>query len=214
MFRTLIYPSSGACDCVVELPHRSSRSQFVVCWSFCCGCYLVVFVLLAEAHNKWNKIASDIKLVFHSSTYSTSFFTYVQQFSFRSYSIRVVLAHSQKRKVFTESIFGTKYMLETFLQSVINIFIVAVNTCNQRVAVKVTHKNACTYSCDIPFSCLRYYTQLQGKHKGFPWLQTFITRKLLYVEYKYTFLNVTQEVFFYNTLVHFNMCPFCCTENV
>ena len=34
MFRTLIYPSSGACDCVVELPHRSSCSQFVVCWSF------------------------------------------------------------------------------------------------------------------------------------------------------------------------------------
>ena len=25
--------------------------------------------------------------------------------------------------------------------------------------------------------------------------------------------NVTQE-FFYNTLVHFNMCSFCCTENV
>ena len=24
--------SSGACDCVVELPHRSSCSQFVVCW--------------------------------------------------------------------------------------------------------------------------------------------------------------------------------------
>ena len=23
MFRTLIYPSSGACDCVVELPHLS-----------------------------------------------------------------------------------------------------------------------------------------------------------------------------------------------
>ena len=31
MFRTLIYPSSGACDCVDELPHRSSCSQFVVC---------------------------------------------------------------------------------------------------------------------------------------------------------------------------------------
>ena len=30
MFRTLIYPSSGACDCVDELPHRSSCSQFVV----------------------------------------------------------------------------------------------------------------------------------------------------------------------------------------
>ena len=34
MFRTLIYPSSGACYCVVELPHRSSCSQFVVCWRF------------------------------------------------------------------------------------------------------------------------------------------------------------------------------------
>ena len=34
MFWTLIYPSSGACDCVVELPHRSSCSQFVVCWRF------------------------------------------------------------------------------------------------------------------------------------------------------------------------------------
>ena len=42
MFRTLLYPSSGACDCVDELPHRSSCSV--------------------------NKIASDIKLVFHSST--------------------------------------------------------------------------------------------------------------------------------------------------
>jgi hypothetical protein len=45
MFRTLIYSSSGACDCVDELPHRSSCSQFVVCWSFCYGWYLVVFVL-------------------------------------------------------------------------------------------------------------------------------------------------------------------------
>jgi hypothetical protein len=34
MYRTLIYPSSGACDYVVELPHRSSCSQFVVCWRF------------------------------------------------------------------------------------------------------------------------------------------------------------------------------------
>ena len=48
MFRTLTYPSSGARDCVDELPHRSSCSQFVVCWSFCCGWYLVVFVLQAE----------------------------------------------------------------------------------------------------------------------------------------------------------------------
>ena len=49
IFRTLIYPSSGACDCVDESPHRSSCSQFVVCWSFWCGWYLVVFVLQAEA---------------------------------------------------------------------------------------------------------------------------------------------------------------------
>ena len=118
MFRTLIYPSSGACDCVDEIPHQSSCSQFVVCWSFCCGWFWVLFVLQAEAqlcktnttqnqphqnsntqrtenkttdvviqqhsrkllimdilmsetcwaHKKWNKIASDIKLVFHSSS--------------------------------------------------------------------------------------------------------------------------------------------------
>ena len=117
MFRTLIYPLSGACDCVVELPHRSSRSQFVVCrrfgaagfeWcSFCRLKYncatnttqnqlhqisntqrtenkttdvviqqhsrklLKMDILMYEtcwAHKKWNKIASYIKLVFHSST--------------------------------------------------------------------------------------------------------------------------------------------------
>ena len=39
VFRTLIYPSSGACDWVVELPHRSSCSQFVMCWRFgAAGC--------------------------------------------------------------------------------------------------------------------------------------------------------------------------------
>ena len=34
MFRTLIYPSLGACDCVDELPHRLSCTEFVACWSF------------------------------------------------------------------------------------------------------------------------------------------------------------------------------------
>ena len=34
MFRTLIYPSSGACDYSVELQHWSYRSWFDVCWSF------------------------------------------------------------------------------------------------------------------------------------------------------------------------------------
>ena len=33
-FKGLIYPSLGACDCVVELPHQLSCSQFVVCWRF------------------------------------------------------------------------------------------------------------------------------------------------------------------------------------
>ena len=35
MFRTLINPSSGACDYSVELPHWSYCSWFDVYWSFC-----------------------------------------------------------------------------------------------------------------------------------------------------------------------------------
>ena len=84
MFRTLIYPSPGACDCIVEIPHRSSCSQFIVCWRFratgfewCSFCrlkhnssrkLLMMNILMSEtcwAHKKWNKIASDINLVFH-----------------------------------------------------------------------------------------------------------------------------------------------------
>ena len=34
MFRTLIYPSSGACDYSVELPHWLYCSSFDVGWSF------------------------------------------------------------------------------------------------------------------------------------------------------------------------------------
>ena len=104
MFRTLIYPSSGACDNSVELPHWSYCSWFDVCWSFgvvglewypCCRLHrnsnthrtknnttdvviqqnslklLMMDILMSEtcwAHKKWNKIASDIKLAFYSST--------------------------------------------------------------------------------------------------------------------------------------------------
>ena len=79
MFRTWIFPSSGACDCVVELPHWSSCAQFVVCWRFGAAGFewwsfcrlLIMDILMSEtcwAHKKWNKIASDTKLVFHSST--------------------------------------------------------------------------------------------------------------------------------------------------
>ena len=102
MFRTLIYPSWGACDCAVELPHRSFCSQFVVCWRFGAAAditqtqphqisntqrtenkttdvviqqhsrkFLMMDILMSETcwvHKKWNKITSDIKLVFYSST--------------------------------------------------------------------------------------------------------------------------------------------------
>ena len=81
MFRTLIYPSSGACDYSVQLPHWSVflvRCVLV----FRCGWVgvviqqnsrklLMVDILMSEtcwAHKKWNKIASDIKLVSYSST--------------------------------------------------------------------------------------------------------------------------------------------------
>jgi len=118
MFRTLIYPSSGACDYSVELAHWSYCSWFDVCWSFgvadwggirvagsCASAcntdttptqphrnynthrtknnstnaviqqnsrkLLMMDVLMSEtcwAHKKWNKITSDINLVFYSST--------------------------------------------------------------------------------------------------------------------------------------------------
>ena len=54
MFRTLKYPSSGACDCVVELPHRSSCSQFVVCWRFgAAGFEWCLFCRLKPADRSW-----------------------------------------------------------------------------------------------------------------------------------------------------------------
>ena len=112
MFRTLICPSSGACDYSVESPSWSYCSWFDVCWRFgvvglewypCCRpkhnllCFslqhgythrtkdkttnvviqqnsrklLMMDILMSKtcwAHKKWNKIASDIKSVFYSST--------------------------------------------------------------------------------------------------------------------------------------------------
>jgi len=74
MFRILIYPSSGACDCAVELAHRSFCSRFFVCWRFgaagfewCPCCRLKLASACNTDTNKWNKISSDIKLVFYSS---------------------------------------------------------------------------------------------------------------------------------------------------
>jgi len=117
-FRTVIYPSSGACDYSVELPYWSYCSWFDVCWrSGVVGlewyqrcrlkhlCFntdttstqphrnsnthrtenntinvviqqnsrklLMMDILRSEicwANKNWNKIASDIKLVFYSLT--------------------------------------------------------------------------------------------------------------------------------------------------
>ena len=78
MFRTLIYPSSAARDCAVEpSPHQISSTQStenkttnVVIQQHSCT-LLMMDILIPEtcwAHKKWNKIASDIKLVFYFST--------------------------------------------------------------------------------------------------------------------------------------------------
>ena len=56
MFRTLIYPSSGACDYSVELPHWSYCSWFDVCCSFGLvglewyPCYRLLFHFLCVQH--------------------------------------------------------------------------------------------------------------------------------------------------------------------
>ena len=86
MFRTLIYPSSGACDYSVESPHWScvlgsmcvgSFGVVGLGWYQCCRLKsatripLMMDILMSEtcwAHKKWNIIASDIKLVSYSST--------------------------------------------------------------------------------------------------------------------------------------------------
>ena len=83
MFRTLIYPSSEACDYSVEFhstptqPHRNSNTHRTkynttnVVIQQHSRKLLMMDILTSEtcwAHKKWNKIASDIKLVFLFST--------------------------------------------------------------------------------------------------------------------------------------------------
>ena len=95
MFRTLIYPSSGACDFVDELQVSAGWSTSASTCKTNTTKYqlqqklqrtenkttdvvihqqsrrlLKMDILMSEtcwAHNKWNKITSYIKLVFHSS---------------------------------------------------------------------------------------------------------------------------------------------------
>jgi len=99
MFRTLIYPSSGACDYSVALPnwypcyrlklqpttriplqpnhtetpstHRTRNNTTNVAIQQNSRKLLMMDILMSEtywAHKKLTKIASDIKLVFYSST--------------------------------------------------------------------------------------------------------------------------------------------------
>jgi len=57
IFRTLIYPSSGACDCAVELPHRSFL------FSVHCGleiwCVWVWVVSVLQADSACNTVPDD-----------------------------------------------------------------------------------------------------------------------------------------------------------
>ena len=125
MFRTLIYPSSGACDCVVELPHPSFCSCYVVCWRF--GAHqitntqrtenktidvviqqhrrklLMIDILMSETcwvHKKWNKTASDIKLVFYTSRIGYDLTLFVTQTW--SHTVRCTLKIQVKYKLVPE----------------------------------------------------------------------------------------------------------------
>jgi len=86
MFRTLIYPSSGACDyaCNTDTtqtqPHRNSNTQRTknittnVVIQRHSRKLLMMDILMSETcwtHKNWNKIASNIKLVFYSSNYQS-----------------------------------------------------------------------------------------------------------------------------------------------
>jgi len=68
MFRTLIYPSSGACDYSVELPHWSYCSWFDVL-EFQCGWVGVVSVL--QTASGWNTDTTPIQPHRNSNTHWT-----------------------------------------------------------------------------------------------------------------------------------------------
>ena len=64
MFRTLIYPSLGACDYSVELPHWSYCSWLDVCWSF--GVVgLEWYPCCRLKHNSYSSTLWTFRSVFH-----------------------------------------------------------------------------------------------------------------------------------------------------
>jgi len=68
MFRTLIYPSTGACDCAVELPHRSFCSVRCVLEIWCCSSVRVAGFSLQHGHysNPVENKTTDVVIQQHS----------------------------------------------------------------------------------------------------------------------------------------------------
>jgi hypothetical protein len=108
MFRTLIYPSSGACGCAAEAsacktnttqnqPHQSSNTQRTenkttdVVIQQHSRKLLMMDILMSEtcwAHKKWNKITSDIKLVFHYSTITQKCWNLIYQIMWHHFPLK------------------------------------------------------------------------------------------------------------------------------
>ena len=78
MFRKLLYPSSGAGDYSVELPHLVVLF-FVRCvLEFRCGWVRVVSVLQAEAHILFSlQISTSTPLLFYTLTFNGIFWNYI-----------------------------------------------------------------------------------------------------------------------------------------
>ena len=152
MFRTLIYPSSGTCDFVDEAlvlqpakrrPPNISRSKNsntqrtenkttdVVIHQQSRG-LLKMDILMSEtcwAHNKWNKITSDIKLVFHSSNKVTFWPAKRLSDSYVGLLHSIILIHSKHFLCGHRSIISQDRLPAVRKQ---------IHTCTQ-IAVSITH---------------------------------------------------------------------------
>jgi len=98
MFRTLIYPSSPASACNTDAtptqPHRNSNTHRTknnttnVVIQQNSRKLVMMDILMSEtcwAHKKWNKIASDIKLVFYSTITMMHGPIYIRLLRYRSW---------------------------------------------------------------------------------------------------------------------------------
>jgi len=135
MFRTLIYPSAGSCDYSVELPHwcntdttptqphRNSNTHPTKNTTNAVIQQksrkpLMLDILMSEtcwAHKKWNKIASDIKLVFYYSTIDCTRMSCCWSF-IAKFSSHLVLCNVCTTKL------AVKWMLEEISSSLSSCF--------------------------------------------------------------------------------------------